>query len=352
MSSDSNTAPQQSSNSQYPSIDVVILNYNTQAILAQCLPQVIRYSQLPNVRIVVADNCSNDGSAEWVKSTYPEIELIQLESNTGFAGGYNRALKNRSADYFVLLNSDAEPAENWLIPLIQLAQIQPNFGAAQPTILDYFQRNKFEYAGAAGGFMDLFGFPFCRGRIFGNVEFNSNQYTKTLPVFWASGAALFIKRTCWEEAEGLDEAFFAHMEEIDLCWRLKTLGYEIYACPQSQVYHMGGATLSNQNPRKTYLNFRNGLLMLHKNLPDSIREKRILERKLFDGLAGIFFLIQGKPKHMWQIIKAHRYFDKNRHNFPRNPNPKELHELTGILHHSLVLGYFFKGKKTWANWFK
>ncbi len=352
MSLDSNTTPSHNQNENHPRIDVVILNYNTKDILAQCLPQVILYSQLPGVQIVVADNCSNDGSSEWVKTNYPEIELIQLDSNTGFAGGYNRALKNRTADYFVLLNSDAEPEVNWLQPLIQLAQNQPHFGAAQPAILDYFHRDKFEYAGAAGGFMDKFGFPFCRGRIFGNVEFNSNQYPETQPVFWASGAALFIKRTCWEEAQGLDEAFFAHMEEIDLCWRLKTMGYEIYACPQSQVYHMGGATLSNQNPKKTYLNFRNGLLMLHKNLPDSIREKRIFERKLFDGLAGIFFLLQGKPKHMWQIIKAHRYFDKNRHHFPRNPQAKELNNLTGILHHSLVLGYFFKGKKTWANWFK
>ena len=181
-----------------------------------------------------------------------------------------------------MLNSDAEPSENWLEPLIQCAQNHPNFGAAQPLIIDYFQRDKFEYAGAAGGFMDVFGFPFCRGRIFGNVELNQSQYTETLPVFWASGAALFIKRSCWEEAQGLDEAFFAHMEEIDLCWRLKTMNYEIYACPQSSVFHMGGATLSNQNPRKTYLNFRNGLLMLHKNLPDSIREKRILERKKKD----------------------------------------------------------------------
>lgn len=335
-----------------PTIDIVILNYNTKDILAQCLPNVIKHSELEGVNIVVADNCSTDGSAEWVKSKYPNIELIELESNTGFAGGYNRALKNRTAEYFVLLNSDAEPSENWLEPLIQCAQSHLNFGAAQPLIIDYFQRDKFEYAGAAGGFMDLFGFPFCRGRIFGNVELNQSQYTETLPVFWASGAALFIKRSCWEEAQGLDEAFFAHMEEIDLCWRLKTMGYEIYACPKSSVFHMGGATLSNQNPRKTYLNFRNGLLMLHKNLPDSIREKRIFERKLFDGLAGVFFLVQGKPKHMLQIIKAHRYFDKNRHHFPRNPKPKELTEMTGILHHSLVLGYFFQGKKTWANWFK
>jgi GT2 family glycosyltransferase len=335
-----------------PTIDIVILNYNTKDILAQCLPNVIKHSQIEGVNVVVADNCSTDGSADWVKSHYPQLELIRLDSNTGFAGGYNRALKNRTSEYIVLLNSDAEPSENWLEPLIQCAQNHPNFGAAQPLIIDYFQRDKFEYAGAAGGFMDVFGFPFCRGRIFGNVELNQSQYTETLPVFWASGAALFIKRSCWEEAQGLDEAFFAHMEEIDLCWRLKTMNYEIYACPQSSVFHMGGATLSTQNPRKTYLNFRNGLLMLHKNLPDSIREKRILERKLFDGLAGVFFLLQGKPKHMLQIIKAHRYFDKNRHHFPRNPKPKELTEMTGILHHSLVLGYFFQGKKTWANWFK
>ncbi len=338
-------------------VDVVILNYNTKEILAQCLPQVIEFSQQPWVNIVVADNNSTDGSADFVAAEFPGIELIRLKENTGFAGGYNNALRGRTADFFVLLNSDAEPVnEHWLSELLDLAVRHPNLGAAQPHLLDYKFKHqdlkKFEYAGAAGGFLDHFGFPFCRGRIFGNVEFHQNQYNSEIPIFWATGAAMFVKREAWEKAGGLDESFFAHMEEIDLCWRMQTMGYEIISCPKALVYHIGGATLSNQNPRKTFLNFRNGLMMLYKNLPLVNRESLILKRKLFDGLAGLFFLIQGKPKHTIQIIKAHQEFDRLKSSLTLNANAKPIDQLKGVLSHSLVIGYFFQGKKLWSSWFK
>lgn len=335
-----------------PSIDIVILNYNTKSILEQCLPQVIANSQYPNCKIVIVDNASTDDSAQFVKTTYPNLELVILDSNTGFAGGYNRGLKGRTSDYFVLLNSDAEPEKGWMEPLLEMVKLYPNLGACQPKIIDYFNRTKFEYAGAAGGYIDEFGYPFCMGRIFGNVEFDKGQYNQSNEIFWASGAAMFIKREAWEMANGLDEDFFAHMEEIDLCWRLQLLGYKIYNCHQSTFYHMGGATLSNQNPRKTYLNFRNSLLMLYKNLPDSIKAKRIFQRKIFDGLAAFLFLIQGKPKHIVQILKAHQYFDTHKKNFQVSSNPRDIQTLSGVLKNSLVIGYFLYGKKTWNNWFK
>lgn len=336
---------------QSPSIDIVVLNFNTREILAKCLPKVIRCSQHENVRVVLADNASTDGSMDYAKSTFGEqIDYIDIPSNLGFAGGYNYALKTRTADFFLLLNSDAEPADsNWLKPLIECSALE-NFGAAQPSILDYYHREKFEYAGAAGGYIDYLGFPFCRGRIFGNVEPDNGQYHQTKEIFWASGASLFVKREAWTRAGGLDEQFFAHMEEIDLCWRIKNIGYRIYHCPKSKVYHMGGATLSNQSPKKTFLNFRNGLLMMYKNLPVEVRDKRILKRKMMDGLAGIFFILQGKIEHTFQIIKAHRAFDKLKVNYSENSNNKHMSEHTGVLTNSLVWGYFFKRLKTWSQW--
>lgn len=329
------------------SIDIVILNYNTRALLQSLLPTVIEKSQGDQVRVIVADNHSQDGSAEFVREHYPDIELIQIPENMGYAGGYNYCLKNRKADYFVLLNSDAEPEHGWIEALTAMAAKYPKMGAAQPNVLDYKNRKKFEYAGAAGGFMDQYGYPFCRGRIFGNVEPNVGQYDEEISVFWATGAALFIKREAWEKAGGLDEAFFAHMEEIDLCWRLQNLGYEIWSCPHSKVYHIGGATLSNQSPRKTYLNFRNNLLMLYKNLHPQERDSVIFKRKLLDGLAACFFVIQGKISHIPQIIKAHRDFEKMKTRLKVGEGNKKLTELHGVLQAGLVFSYFLRGKKTW-----
>lgn len=329
------------------SIDVVILNYNTCGLLKELLPKVIENSRGNNIKIVIADNHSSDGSADFIKENYPDLELIEIPENMGYAGGYNYCLKNRKADYFVLLNSDAEPAPGWLEALMEMAEKYPNLGAAQPNILDFNNRSKFEYAGAAGGFMDKFGYPFCRGRIFGNVEMNEGQYDEEKPLFWATGAALFIKREAWEKAGGLDEAFFAHMEEIDLCWRLQNMGYGIWSCPNSKVYHIGGATLSNQSPRKTYLNFRNNLLMLYKNLHTQERDSVIFKRKLLDGLAACFFILQGKISHIPQIVKAHRDFDKMKQGLKVYEKNQKLRSLIGVLHASLVFSYFFSGKKTW-----
>ncbi len=331
-----------------PRIDIVVLNYNTREILAQCLPKVLQFSQYENVQIVLADNASTDSSVAYVREKFGDaIRIIELPENYGFAGGYNEALKYCDAEYFVLLNSDAEPAHaEWLHELVKCAQSHADFAAAQPKILDYKRHTHFEYAGAAGGYIDHFGFPFCLGRIFGNIEIDQNQYNESIPLFWASGAALFIKSDVWNRVEGLDETFFAHMEEIDLCWRIQCLNLGIYSCPTAHVYHMGGATLSNQNPKKTFLNFRNSLIMLHKNLPDAYLKKRILQRKLFDGLAGIFFLMQGKPLHTLQIIKAHRAYDQLKSGLKKSAIRPQLSELKGMIPRSLVWSYFVKGTKT------
>ncbi len=335
-----------------PSVNVVILNFNTINVLKECLPQVLAVCQIPGVTVTVVDNASTDGSAEWVALEYPNISLIKLAKNNGYAGGYNESLQQLTEDYFLLLNSDATLAENWLDPLLACAQKNPSFGAAQPHILDYFNRDKFEYAGAAGGFLDAYSYPFCRGRIFGNVEINTHQYQEEIPIFWASGAAFFIKREAWLTANGLDEAFFAHMEEIDLCWRLQLSGYTIFSVPNSIAYHMGGATLANQSPKKTFLNFRNNLLLMYKNLHPDVRESLIFKRKLLDGLAAVFFALKFQFNLIPQIIKAHREFDKIKSQFTQSVNPKNLNELTGTINESIVFGYFIKGRKTWNSWFR
>ena len=335
-----------------PSVNVVILNFNTIHILEECLPQVLAVCKLPGVSVTVVDNASTDGSADWVAISYPEVNLIRLPKNNGYAGGYNESLQHLTEDYFLLLNSDAVLDENWLQPLLTCANKHPNFGAAQPHILDYFNRDKFEYAGAAGGFLDAYSYPFCRGRIFGNVENNNQQYHEESPIFWASGAALFIKKEAWQHANGLDEAFFAHMEEIDLCWRLQLLGYTIYSVPNSMAYHMGGATLANQSPRKTFLNFRNNLLLMYKNLHPAVRESLIFKRKILDGLAAVFFALKFQFNLIPEIIKAHREFEKIKAQFIQSANPKLLEELTGTVNESLVFGYFIRNKKTWNSWFK
>lgn len=330
-------------------VDIVILNYNTRELLQKLLPTVINHSIFPGANIVVADNASTDGSAQWVKENHPELELITLTENHGYAGGYNLALQNRKSDYFILLNSDAEPAPGWLEPLMAFAESHPELGAAQPKLMDYFARNKFEYAGACGGFLDHFGYPFCRGRIFGNVEDDHGQYNDIKEIFWATGAAFLVKREAWEKAGGLDERFFAHMEEIDLCWRMRLLGYRHYTIPQSVVYHMGGGTLSNQSPRKSFFNFRNSLIMLYKNLPASERDQAVYKRKLFDGLAAVFFLLQGKWKHIPQIRKAHKEFDKIRRTIPESANSLPIGAIPTVMHSSLVFGYFLRGRKVFGK---
>ena len=330
-------------------IDIVILNYNTKGLLETLLPLVIERSRMAGVSVVVADNCSSDGSADYVRNAFPEIELIEIAENRGYAGGYNAALKDRKADYFILLNSDAEPELDWLKPLMELVENDSKIGAVQPKLLDYYQRNKFEYAGACGGYIDKFGYPFCKGRIFGNVEVDHGQYNGSHEVFWATGACFMVRREAWEQASGLDETFFAHMEEIDLCWRLQLLDYKVMVCADSVVYHMWGGTLSNLSPRKTFLNFRNNLLMLHKNLHESERGSVIFKRKLLDGLAACFFILQGKIAHIPEVWKAHKAFDSMKSNTPVNPRAKLRKELKGMMMKGLVWNYFAKGKKVFSS---
>ena len=245
----------------YPRVAVVILNWNGRFFLEKFLPSVYN-SSYPNLEFVIGDNASTDDSVVFVQENYPSVKILTNKTNLGFAGGYNAILKRVEADYYVLLNSDVEVTQNWIEPVIDYMESYPDIVAAQPKILAYHEKNKFEHAGAAGGFIDKYGYPFCRGRIFNDVEEDNGQYNTPMEIFWATGAALFIKSTAWKASGGFDDDFFAHMEEIDLCWRLKRMGYRIGYVGESVVYHVGGGTLNTSNPKKSYLNFRNNLVML------------------------------------------------------------------------------------------
>jgi GT2 family glycosyltransferase len=285
---------------------VVILNWNGVSLLEQFLPTLIKCS--PEATIYIADNASTDASISYVKTNFPQVQIIQNESNYGFAGGYNEALKNVTADIFVLVNSDVEVTPNWLNPMITTFENEPQTAIIQPKILDFKNKEYFEYAGAGGGFIDKYGFPFCRGRIFETIEKDLGQYDDALSIFWASGACFFIRSVVYNELKGFDASFFAHQEEIDLCWRAHNKGYAVKYNPKSVVYHVGGATLQQGNPKKTELNFRNSLFMLTKNLPKNVLYQRLFIRLLLDGVAALQFLVKGKPKHFFSVLKAHLAF--------------------------------------------
>ena len=287
---------------------IVILNWNTRNHLETFLPSLVKYSTFPDVSIVLADNASTDDSVAFVQNNYPQIQIIQLALNFGFAGGYNNALVQVEATYYVILNSDVEVTENWLNPLISLLDQNEEIAACMPKLLSYRQRNSFEYAGGAGGYIDKFGYPFCKGRIFDSIEEDRGQYDGIYEVFWATGACMFVKASVFHQLGGFDTFFFAHQEEIDLCWRMKNNGYKIFCNTQSVVYHLGGGTLPKTNPRKTYLNFRNNLILLYKNLPNSKRSYVLLLKLILDGVAGLKFLASGKFKDCLAIIKAHFSF--------------------------------------------
>ena len=325
-------------------IAVVILNWNGKSFLTKFLPSVINFSEQAD--IIVADNASTDNSVGYLNENFPTVKTLLLDQNYGFAGGYNQALKQVDAEYYVLLNSDVEVTENWLAPLLVLLEKDPTIAACQPKIKAYHNKSHFEYAGAAGGFLDKYGYPFCQGRIFDTVEKDTNQYPECAEVFWASGAALFIKAKAYHEIGGLDEFYFAHMEEIDLCWRLKNRGYRIMFCPTSTVYHVGGGTLNKINPKKTFLNFRNSLLTLHKNLPKNGRLSKIIIRLCLDALAAVKFLIEGKPTHVWAIIRAHfSFYSAITQNIAKR-HPVEHPNLVGMMNISIVKEYFINKKKT------
>lgn len=287
-------------------IAVVILNWNGEKLLEQFLPSIVNYS--PEADIYVADNASTDDSVSYLKAFFPTVKIIQNESNLGFAEGYNEALKHVDSDIFALVNSDIEVTENWLKPIIATFENEPQTAIIQPKLLDFKRKEYFEYAGAAGGFIDKYGYPYCRGRIFETLEKDNGQYDDNCEIFWASGACFFIRSSVYKELKGFDADFFAHQEEIDLCWRAFNKGHKIKYNSQSVVYHVGGATLQQGNPMKTFLNFRNSLLMLLKNLPKKQLISIIFTRLLLDAVAGMQFLFQGKFKHLLAILKAHFSF--------------------------------------------
>ncbi len=287
-------------------IAVVILNWNGVKLLEQFLPSVVQYSS--EATVFVADNASTDDSISFVKANFPTVQIIKNEYNFGFAQGYNEALKSVDADIFALVNSDIEVTENWLQPIIKTFKNDPQTAIIQPKILDYKRKEYFEYAGAGGGFIDKYGYPFCRGRIFETLEKDNGQYNDSCEIFWASGACFFIRSSVYKELNGFDADFFAHQEEIDLCWRAFNNNHIVKYNGNSTVYHVGGATLKEGNPKKTFLNFRNSLLMLTKNLPKEYLFQVLFIRMILDGIAGIRFLFQGKFAHFSAIIKAHFYF--------------------------------------------
>lgn len=287
-------------------VAVVILNWNGRLLLEKFLPSVIKFSE--DAQVYIADNASTDDSVEFVRKNFPTVKIILNQVNGGYAKGYNDALKNLSEDIFVLLNSDVEVTSNWITPIISEFRKDNSIAAAQPKILDYKQKTHFEYAGAAGGFIDKYGFPYCRGRIFESLEEDLGQYDNVQPVFWASGACLFIRAIDFKQVGGFDEDYFAHQEEIDLCWRLQSANKKVIAVGTSKVYHVGGATLGSANPKKTFLNFRNSLFNLFKNVSGARAYLTIFIRLCIDGVAGINFIFQGKPKHTLAIIKSHFYF--------------------------------------------
>ncbi|AVR45795.1 dTDP-Rha--alpha-D-GlcNAc-pyrophosphate polyprenol alpha-3-L-rhamnosyltransferase [Christiangramia fulva] len=288
---------------------VVILNWNGRALLEKFLPSVVQHSE--EARIYVADNASSDDSVEFLKEFFPQVEIIEIKENLGYAGGYNEALKKVSEELVILLNSDVEVTPNWLPPIISAFEKQAEVAAVQPKILDYKRKEFFEYAGAAGGFIDKFAYPFCRGRIFQHLEKDTGQYNDETFIFWASGACLAVRKSIFFEVGALDEDFFAHQEEIDLCWRLKNFGYKVKYVSASKIYHVGGGTLEMMNPRKTFYNFRNSLYLILKNVEGSEVYYILLGRMVLDGIAGIKFIIEGKFQHFIQILKAHGSFYQN-----------------------------------------
>ena len=331
-------------------VAVVILNWNGKRYLQEFLPSVIKHSK-EYARIVVADNGSSDGSVDYLEEYLPDIEILRFDTNHGYAGGYNRALKMILAKYYILLNSDIEVNENWISPVLKLMESDRKVGACQPKIMQYYSHEVFEYAGAAGGFIDFLGYPFCRGRIFNALEKDNGQYDKinNNEVFWASGACMFIRAESFHESGGFDENFFAHMEEIDLCWRLKLKGEKITCCTDSVVYHVGGGTLPKTNPRKTYLNFRNSLWVLAKNLPAGKFYKLLPVRIILDQIAAVKFLIDGNFKDAIAVIKAHFAFVRKLHTMRKSSKNIKGKKVAGIYLRSIVWDYYVGKKQSFRD---
>lgn len=333
----------------FPPVAVIILNWNGEKLLREFLPSVVRHTPSEVGDVIVVDNGSTDGSVELLKKDFPGVKLLRFDENFGFAGGYNRAIEHYASDYkyVVLLNSDVAVKDDWLSPLYDFMKSNPQAGACQPKIRSYRDPEMFEYAGASGGFIDRNGYPYCRGRMFATLEKDSGQYDDVVEVFWATGAALMVRTEDYLRVGGLDQEFFAHMEEIDLCWRVQLSGKKIYVVPQSTVYHLGGGSLDVSNPRKTYLNFRNNLLMLHKNLPDSSRRSTLLRRRLLDTIAWAKFVATFDFKNAAAIWRAHRDFAKMKTHYDEFPAVDLLH--TDPRRPNILVDYYLRRKKHWQR---
>lgn len=336
---------------------IVILNWNGKQFLQKFLPSVIEYSSLPDVQILIADNGSSDDSIPFLRKNHPSVRIIEMDKNHGFAGGYNLALQEVESDYYILLNSDVEVTEGWIQPIIKPMDDDPSIAACMPKIKDYHRKDHFEYAGAAGGYIDRLGYTFCRGRIFNVVEKDRDQYNSRTEIFWATGACLAIRAQLFHETGGFDTDFFAHMEEIDLCWRLKNRGYRILFSPDSEVFHVGGGSLPVNHPHKTYLNFRNNLFLLYKNLSPHHFRRKIGTRQILDGVAALKFLFGLEFRNFASVIRAHiSYFfnihllkTKRKNNLEHN----KAYDHPEIYPHSIVFDFFFRKKKKFSDifWF-
>ncbi|MCR5315917.1 MAG: glycosyltransferase family 2 protein [Bacteroidaceae bacterium] len=338
---------------------IVILNWNGSDMMRRYLPSVIRCSRGEGIEVIVADNASSDDSISMLHSCFPDLRIIQLDQNYGFADGYNRSLRQVEAEYYLLLNSDVEIRQDgWLTPMIDFMDRHPQVSACQPKLLKLLpqgeEKTMFEYAGAAGGFIDQYGYPFCRGRVFATVEDDRGQYDEVASVMWTTGAAMTVRSNVYWEAGGLDAQFFAHMEEIDLCWRMRIMGYDLVCVPQSTAYHLGGATLNQGNPRKTFLNFRNNLLMLYKNLPEQQLRSVIRMRRFLDFVAAVQFLVKGDLANMKAIRKAHKefatlipYYAPIRQHIQAQRNLSQtLPELVSL---SILWQYYVRRRKTFSQ---
>lgn len=327
---------------------LVILNYNGVKFLKKFLPSIIEHSS-NDAEIWVADNCSTDGSVELLEQQFKSVRIIQNETNGGFATGYNTAFKHIKADYYILLNSDIEVTANWIRPIIELMESDNTIGACQPKIKSYYQKGEFEYAGASGGYIDKYGYPFCRGRIFQSLEEDKGQYDNSIEVFWATGACMFVRADVFKKLNGFDDDFFAHMEEIDFCWRMKSIGYKVMVCPSSSVFHVGGGTLPVGSARKTYLNFRNNFVLLYKNLPAHSLFSVIVVRLFLDGLAGLKFLIQGGFPDFIAVIRAHIYFYRNLKHIRNKRKETIRNEVSNIYKGNIAVDHYLLRRKKFSD---
>lgn len=334
-------------------VSVVILNWNGAEMLRTFLPSVVKYTNPELAEVCVADNGSTDNSVDIVRNEFPSVRFISFKENYGFAEGYNKVMDNVDTDYIVLLNSDVEVTEGWVEPILSYMESHKDVAACQPKILSYHDKKKFEYAGASGGYIDKYGYPFCRGRVFDSLETDNGQYDTPADIFWASGAAMFVRRDVYVAVGGLDPKFFAHMEEIDLCWRLLSRGYRLVCIPESKVYHVGGATLKKENPKKTYLNFRNNLLMMYKNLPSDELRKVMIVRCFLDYLAVVFYILKFDFSNVTAVVKARKDYSSMRKDFKslRDENLRQTKrsKLKFRYDFSLILQSKIFGKTTYSR---